>query len=170
MAREKGLGMRPERNLEDRGWRGYDFRATVPAVVAAVAVSAAMIAGRFVLAGSAAPDRLTALIVYGAVLVVWSLVLALAAYRVIVRTYRLTDRAILVDWGPFVDRELPIWFSNVSAVVSGAGWLGRRLGVGWVELREASGRVVRLTGVRDPVGFASQVRELVRAAPAPPPP
>ena len=162
--------MRPDRNLEDRAWRGYDVRATIPAVAATAVASAALVAGRLVLAGSTAPDRLTALIVYGSVLVVWSLVLALAAYRVVVRTYRLTDRAILVDWGPFVDRELPVWFSNVSAVVSGAGWLGRRLGVGWVELREASGRVVRLTGVRDPAGFAMQVRELVKAAPAPPPP
>jgi membrane protein YdbS with pleckstrin-like domain len=162
--------MRPERNLEDRAWRGYDPRAVAPAAAVAVAATAALVAARFVLAGNPAPDRRTALAVYGSVLIVWSLVLALAAYRAVVRTYRLTDRAILVDWGPFVDRELPVWFSNVSAVDSGAGWLGRQLGVGWVELREGSGRVVRLTGVRDPVAFAAQVRELVRAAPAPPPP
>jgi len=164
--------MRPERNLEDRAWRGYDPRAALPAVAVAVAATAALVAGRFVLAGHpvAGPDRLTALAVYGSVLLVWAVVLAVAAYRVVVRTYRLTDRAILVDWGPFVDRESPVWFSNVSAVRSGAGRLGRVLGVGWVELREATGRVVRLTGVRDPAGFAAEVERLVRAAPAPPPP
>lgn len=101
---------------------------------------------------------------------VWSLVLGIAAYRSIVRTYRLTDRAILVDWGPFVDREAPVWFTNVLAVRSGAGWIGQRFGVGWVELHEATGRVVRLTGVRDPAGFAAQVQALVSASPAPPPP
>jgi membrane protein YdbS with pleckstrin-like domain len=164
--------MRPGQNLEDRAWRGYDARAAVPAAAAAVAATAAIVACRFVLAGhpAVAPDRLTALAVYGSVLVVWALVVGVVAYRVIVRTYRLTDRAILVDWGPFVDSELPVWFSNVSAVRSGAGWLGRRLGVGWVELREATGRVVRLTGVRDPAGFAAEVEALVKAAPAPPPP
>lgn len=164
--------MQPRRNLEDRAWRGYEPRAALPAAAAAAAASAALVAGRFVLADRAAapPDWLTALAVYGSVLAVWPLVLGLAAYRVIVRTYRLTDRAILVDWGPFVNPEDPVWLAHLADVRAGAGWLGRQLGVGWVELRENSGRVVRLTGVRDPAGFAAEIEKLVKAAPAPPPP
>ncbi|MFO0796531.1 MAG: PH domain-containing protein [Gemmataceae bacterium] len=161
--------MRPGRNLEDRAWYGYHPRAAVPALAAAVAASAALVIGRVLLAGHQ-PDQPAALAFYGSVLAVWPLALGRAAYRVVVRTYRLTDRAILVDWGPFFGPESPVWLSNLRAVRSGAGWLGRRLGVGWVELSETSGRVLRLTGVRDPAGFAAAIQALVTAGPAPPPP
>ena len=163
--------MRPGRELEDRAWRGYDPRAAVPAAVAAVAVSAALVAGRFAVAENvtALPDRLAALAVYASVLAVWPVVLGLAAYRAVVRTYRLTDRAILVDWGPFSRPEPPVWLATLAGVRSGAGWVGRLLGVGWVELRDQSGRTVRLGGVRDPAGFAAAVEKLATAAPPPPP-
>ena len=95
--------MRAARELEDRGWRGYDPRAAVPAAAAAVALSAALLAGRWAVADAVTtlPDRLTTLAVYASVLAVWPVVLGLAVYRAVVRTYRLTDRAVLIDWGPF---------------------------------------------------------------------
>lgn len=163
--------MRPARELEDRGWRGYDPRAAVPAATAAVALSATLLAGRWAVADDVTtlPDRLTTLAVYASVLAVWPTVLGLAAYRSVVRTYRLTDRAVLVDWGPFARPEPPVWLADLVEVRAGAGWLGRRLGVGWVVLRDRTGRTVRLSGVHDPAGFAAAVEKLVTARPAPQP-
>jgi hypothetical protein len=163
--------MRATRELEDRGWRGYDPRAAVPAAAAAVALSAALLAGRWAVASDVTTlhDRFATLAVYASVLAVWPVVLGLAAYRAVARTYRLTDRAVLIDWGPFARPEPPVWLADLAEVRAGAGWLGRRLGVGWVVLRESSGRAVRLSGVRDPAGFAAAVEKLVTARPAPPP-
>ncbi|HEX4607639.1 MAG TPA: hypothetical protein VH092_05475 [Urbifossiella sp.] len=162
--------MRPGCELEDRAWRGYDPRAAVPAAAAAAAASAALLAGRWAVASEVTdlPDRLAALAVYASVLAVWPTVLGLAAYRAVVRTYRLTDRAVLVDWGPLARPEPPVWLDELAGVRRGAGPVGRWLGIGWVELREKSGRVLRLTGVRDPAGFAAAVEALV-TPPAPPP-
>lgn len=159
------------RELTDRAWRGYDPRAAVPAAAAAVAASAALLAGRWAATDEVVtlPDRLATLAVYASVLAVWPAVLGLAAFRAVVRTYRLTDGAVLIDWGPLARPEPPVWLADLTGVRSGAGALGRRLGVGWVELREKSGRVVRLTGVRDPAGFAAAVENEVKASPAPPP-
>lgn len=148
--------------LVDRAWRGYDLRAAVPYVAAAAAASAALLAGRWYfedLSGFA--NRTGALAVYALVLAVWPGVLAAAVYRAVTYTYRLTDRALLVDRGLFFRPEPPVWLADVTAVVSGAGWLGRRLGVGWVRVTTADGRVVSLTGVRDPGAFAIELRDAV---------
>jgi hypothetical protein len=162
--------VRARHNLEDRAWRGYDPRAAVPAAVAAVAASAALLAGRWAVdLISVLPDWLGVFAVYVTVLAVWPTVLGVAAYRTVVRTYRLTDRAVLVDWGPLARPEPPVWLAELAAVGSGASWLGRRLDFGWVELRGKTGRTLRLTGLRDPNGFAKTVRELVSSSPGPPP-
>lgn len=154
--------MRPGCELEDRAWRGYDPRAAAPAAAAATAASAALLAGRWAFEDfSALADKLGAFGVYVMVLAVWPTVLGLAVYRAVVRTYRLTDRAVLVDWGPLALPEPPVWLDEVCAVTHGAGRLGKQLGFGWVELRVTGGRTVRLTGIRDPAGFAAAVRALV---------
>jgi hypothetical protein len=160
--------MRPTRTLDDRAWRGYDPRAAVPVVGVAAAVSAALLAGRWYLADlSGLADRGAALAVYALVLAGWSGLVAGVLYRSVTYTYRLTDRALLLDWGPLSPPVPPAWLADVTAVVSGATWLGRQLGVGWVRVSSAGGRTVRLTGVRDPGGFALAIRaaaEQARAA------
>jgi hypothetical protein len=159
--------MRPGRNLEDRAWAGYDPRAAAPAAACATGLSAAILAGRWAfddLSGLA--DRVGAFAFYVTVLAVWPVVLGLAAYRSVVRTYRLTDRAVLIDWGPFARPEPPVWLTELAGVRAGVRWFG----VGWVELVLTGGRRVRLRGVYDPRGFADRVRALATASPAPPPP
>ena len=146
--------------LVDRAWRGYDPRAGFPAVVAAAAASAALLYGRWALPGlSEFADRAGALAVYAMVLAVWPGLLAVLLYRAVTYTYRLTDRAVLIDRGPLNRPEPPVWLADLAGVGVGVGWLGRQLRVGRVVLREAGGREVTLTGVRHPTGFAAAVRE-----------
>lgn len=105
-------------------------------------------------------DRIGSLTMFALAWGVWPALVAVFLYRTVTYTYRLTDRAMLVDFG-FLSRPIPtIPFSTVTAVVSGAGWLSRRLGVGWVELRTAD-RAVRLTGVRNPTAFAIAIRSAI---------
>jgi len=50
--------------------------------------------------------------------------------------------------------------SEITAVVVGGGWILRRFGVGWVEVR-TSDRAVRLPGIRDPQLFVVAIRNAV---------
>jgi uncharacterized membrane protein YdbT with pleckstrin-like domain len=145
-------------------WRGYSPRAAAPGVAAAAAASAAVLAGRWHLDGlSALADRLGALAVYALALAVWPGLVAVVVYRAVTYTYRLTDRAVVVDRGFRWRPEPPVWLADVTGVSAGAGWVARRLGVGWVRV-EAGGRVLTLTGVQDPHGFAAAIREAAEAA------
>jgi hypothetical protein len=94
---------------------------------------------------------------------VWLAVATVFLYRTVTLTYRLTDRAVLVDFGPFYPPTPPVLLAEVTAVVVGGRWLARRLGVGWVEVRSGV-RAVRLKGVRHPSLFAEKVRVAVAAA------
>ena len=102
-----------DRALTDLGWWGYDPRAAVPHVMVAAAVSAALLAGRwyFEMPGGA-------LAVYALVLAVWPGLLGVALYRAVTYTYRLTDRALLVDWGLAFPAEPPAWLADVTGVVT----------------------------------------------------
>src|SRR5689334_11220864 len=148
----------------DRAWAGYHPRAAAPAVAAAAVASLAVWTGRwyqddlFALA-----DRVGALVVFAPVWGLWLAVATVYLYRAVTYTYRLTDRAVLVDFGFWYGPVAPIPLREVTAVRAGAGWLGRRLGVGWVEVRTAD-RAVRLVGVRHPEVFAEQLRDAARAA------
>jgi hypothetical protein len=136
----------------------------VPAIAAAAVVSLFVWTGRWYFDDiSVLADRLGSWAMFALAWAVWPAVAAVFLYRTVTYTYRLTDRAVLVDFGPLSRPVAPVWLKDVTAVVSGGGWLGRRLGVGWVEVREA-GRVVRLKGVREPLLFAEKVRVAVAAA------
>jgi membrane protein YdbS with pleckstrin-like domain len=159
----RGTKMRADdRALADRGWWGYDPRAMVPAVAAAAAASVALLSGRWYLEGlSWLADRAGALAVFGLAVAVWPGLIAVLLYRAVTYTYRLTDRAVLIDRGFLARPEPPVWLTDLTAAEAGAGWLGRQLGVGWVKLT-AGGRAVRLTGVRRPSELAAKIRETAR--------
>jgi membrane protein YdbS with pleckstrin-like domain len=157
--------------LTDLAWRGYDWRAAVPAVAAAAAVSAAVLSGRWYLDDlSELADRAGALAVFALAVAVWPGLLAVFLYRAVTYTYRLTDRAVLIDRGFRGRPEPPVWLADLTRVESGAGPVGRWLGVGWVQLT-AAGRAVRLTGVRRPEEFAAEIlaasRQMTNAPPMP---
>lgn len=148
----------PDLAMADRAWRGYDPRAMVPGLTLAAAASIVLLSGRWYLEDlSGLADRAGALAVFGMALAVWPGLLAVLLYRAVTYTYRLTDRAVLIDRGPLARPEPPVRLAELTGVTAGAGWLGRRLGVGWVTLA-AGGRTVRLTGVRCPGAFAEQIR------------
>ncbi len=147
-----------DRALADRGWWGYDPRAMFPAVAAAAGASAVLLSGRWYLEDlSWLAERAGALAVFGLAVAVWPGLVAVLLYRAVTYTYRLTDKAVLVDRGFLSRPEPPVWLAELSGVEAGAGWVGRQLGVGWVKLT-AGGRVVRLTGVRHPGEVAAAIR------------
>jgi uncharacterized membrane protein YdbT with pleckstrin-like domain len=155
----------------ERAWIGYHPRAAAPAVVVATVLSLVVWTGRWYLGALVAlADRVGALAVFAPVWCLWLVLVALYAYRAATYTYRLTDRAVLVDYG-FRHRPVPpVWLRDITQVRTGGDWLHRLLGVGWVEVQTAD-RLVRLAGVRDPEAFAKLIREAAfetnRTAPTP---
>ena len=148
----------------DLEWIGYHPRAMAPAIGLAAAASLVVWTGRWYLEDlSDFAERVGTLAFFATAWGLWPALGALFLYRTVTYTYRLTDRALLVDFGFLSPPVPPVPLAEVDAVVTGGGWLARRLGVGWVEVR-ASGRVVRLRGVRGPAEFAVTAREAVARA------
>ena len=145
----------------DRAWTGYHPRAAAPAVVGAAVVSLVVWTGQYYLGPlSQLAERTSTLVLFALAWGVWPGLAAVYLYRAVTYSYRLTDRALLVDFG-FRHRPEPSFLlTEVTAVRAGAGPLGRLLGVGWVVVT-AGARSVRLTGVRAPERFAEQVRAAV---------
>ncbi len=153
--------------MVDRAWRGYDPRAMVPWLALAAALSAVLLSGRWYIRDlSELADRAGALAVYGMALAVWPGLLAVLLYRAVTYTYRLTDRALLLDRGPLARPQPPVPLGELAGAAAEVGWLGRRLGVGRVILKTQDGRAVRLTGVRDPQRFVEAVRAAAAEAKA----
>jgi hypothetical protein len=151
--------------MTDRRWAGYHPRAMAPTIALAAAASLLVWTGRWYFDDiSHLADRIGSWTMFALAWAVWPAIVAVFLYRTVTHTYRLTDRAVLVDFGPLSRPVAPVLLKDVAAVVTGGGWLGRRVGVGWVEVREASGRAVRLKGLRKPLLFAEKVREAVAAA------
>src|SRR5262245_27345266 len=134
----------------DLAWVGYHPRAMAPAVAVAAVLSLIVWTGRWYLDDlSELADRVGALAIFALAWAVWPALAAVLLYRTVTYTYRLTDRAVLIDFG-FLSRPFrPVPLAEVTTVVVGRGWVGRRLGIGWVEVRTAD-RAVRLPGVRHP--------------------
>lgn len=143
----------------DRAWYGYHPRAAIPAVAVAGAASLAVVVGRWALEDlSQLADRVGALAVFALAWCFWPAFAAVYLYRTVTYSYRLTDRALLIDFG-FRHRPVPpVPLSEVAEVRAGAGWLDRLLGVGWIEVRTTAGRRVRLVGVRRPEEVAHAIR------------
>jgi hypothetical protein len=151
--------MSGDRAMADRAWRGYSGLALLPAVLLAAAGSAALLFGRWYLRElTELAGRFGALTVFGLAAAAWPGLLAVLIYRTTTYTYRLTDRALLVDRGFRHRPEPPVWLHDVAKVEAGAGPVGRVTGVGWVRVTTTAGRAVRLTGVRDASSFAEQIR------------
>src|SRR5690348_16626494 len=84
----------------DRAWAGYHPRAADTAVAAAAVVSLLVWTGRWYQEDlSALADRVGALAVFAPVWCVWLGLGAVYLYRAATYTYRLTDSAVLVDFG-----------------------------------------------------------------------
>ena len=147
----------------DRAWVGYHPRAAAPAVGAVAVASLAVWTGQWYLAPlSQLADRAGVLAVFALAWGVWPGLAAVYLYRAVTYSYRLTDRALLIDFG-FRHRPIPpLPLADITGVRAGTGWVGRLLGVGWVVVA-AGGRAERLVGVREPERFADQVRAAVAA-------
>ncbi|MFO0824253.1 MAG: hypothetical protein U0792_14260 [Gemmataceae bacterium] len=87
----------------------------------------------------------------------WPAVLLVFLYRTVTYTYRLTDEAVFVDYGPIFAPVPPVLLVSIDAVEVGGGWIAQVLKVGSVEL-QAGGRALRLNGVWRPEAFASKIR------------
>jgi hypothetical protein len=148
----------------DRVWAGYHPRAAVPALVGVASAWLLVWTGRWYLDDlSELAKRIGALAVFAIAWGAWPLLGAVYLYRMVTYTYRLTDRALLIDFGFWHRPVPPVWLPAVVAVQSGAGRLSALLGVGWVEVRTAT-RVVRLVGIRHPEALAEVIRKAVAEA------
>jgi membrane protein YdbS with pleckstrin-like domain len=142
----------------DLAWLGYHPRAMLPAVTVAAVVSLLVWTGRWYLDDlSAFADAVGDWAVFLLAWAVWPALVFAFLYKTVLHTYRLTDRAVLAEFGFFSRPVAPLPLKDVTAVVVGGGWLLRQFGVGWVEVRTAD-RAVRLKGVRNPALFAERIR------------
>ncbi len=148
----------------DRVWMGYHPRTMAPAVAGTAVVSLLVWTGRWYLDDlSRLADQGGALVVFALAWAVWPGLLAVFLYRTVTLTYRLSDRAVFVDFGFLCRPVSPIPLAEITSVAVGGGWIGRRLGVGWVEVH-AAGRAVRMPGIRDPEVFAEQIWTAARTS------
>jgi len=149
----------------DLAWAGYHPRAMAPAIGLAAGASFLVWTGRWYLEDlSDFTDRVGTLVVFVLAWAVWPALVAVFLYRTVTYTYRLTNRALLADFGFLAPPVSPIALEEVASVTIG-GSLARRFGVGWVEVR-ARDRAIRLYGVRRPDLFAIAIREAVEKAKA----
>src|SRR6266487_4198593 len=111
----------------DLAWVGYHPRAMAPPIVLAAAASLMLWTGRWYLDDlSDLAVRVGTLAVFATAWAVWPALVAVFLYRTVTYAYRLTDRALLVDFG-FLAPPIPaIALADVSAVTIGSGWVGRR--------------------------------------------
>lgn len=143
----------------DLVWTGYHPRALAPAIGLAAVVSLVVWTGRWFLEDlSDFSDRVGSLVVFALAWGVWPALVAVLLYRTVTFTYRLTDRALLVDFGFLSAPVPPVPLLELTGVAAGGGWVLRRLGVGWIEIRTAD-RAVRLRGVREPQILAVAIRD-----------
>lgn len=137
----------------DLGWYGYDPRALLIVVVAAAVLSWSVWLGRWYFEDlSGLADRMGTLAVFVLAWAVWPLLAALFFYRTVTYTYRLTDRALLVDFGFWHPYEPPLLLEEIGQVVIRWGVFGRYLGIGTVEIQATNRRLV-LPGIRHPEIF-----------------
>ena len=147
----------------DLAWVGYHPRAAASAIIVAGVLNVLVLSGRWYLVGlSELADRVGAWAVFALAWAVWPGLIGVFLYRAITYTYRLTDRAVLADFGFFSPPIKPIAHTDVMSVVVGGGPISRRLGVGWVEV-SSKNQTLRMTGVRHPEAFAEKIRTAVRA-------
>jgi membrane protein YdbS with pleckstrin-like domain len=150
----------------DLTWTGYHPRAMAPAIGLAAVASLVVWTGRWYLEDlSVFTDRVGTLVVFILAWAVWPALVAVFLYRTVTYTYRLTDRALLTDFGFLSPPVSPVALTEVTGVAISGGWLTRQFGVGWVEVRTRD-RAVRLRGVRKPELFALAIRETVGKAKA----
>jgi hypothetical protein len=148
----------------DRVWAGYHPRAALPALVSVTGAALLVWTGRWYLDDlSELADRVGALAVFAVAWCAWPVLVGVYLYRAVTYSYRLTDRALLVDFGFWHRPVPPVWLREVVGVRAGANRLAALLGVGWVEVHTAD-RVVRLVGVRKPDTLAGAIRTAVAAA------
>lgn len=140
--------------LVDESWRGYDLRAAAPLLLLALLLSAGLLAGRLYF-----NELLDAVFTYLLVLVIWPALLFVAVYRAVTYTYRLTDRALLVDRGFLHLPVPPLPYGDIAGIEHGASPLYAMLAVGWVVVTMNDGRVVKLRSLRDPAAFAASLEE-----------
>lgn len=149
-------GHHPDNAAVEREWRGYHPRAAVPRVVLAASLSAGVMVGRWHLQEmSDYAERAGAWVFFVLSACSWLIMLGVA-YRLITYTYRLTDTAVLVDFGFRNPPEPPLYLKDVTGVAHGASWFGRLADVGWVRVT-AGTRQVLLKGVRHPKAFAATI-------------
>jgi hypothetical protein len=150
-------------SLRDLAWVGYHPRAVAPAIALAAIVNVLVLSGRWYLVDlSELADRVGAWAVFALAWAVWPGIVIVFLYRTVTYTYRLTDRAVLADFGFLLGPVQPIPLVDVVGVAIGGRWMVRWLGVGWVEVRTKD-RSLRMTGVRDPVAFAEKIRVAIAA-------
>jgi membrane protein YdbS with pleckstrin-like domain len=144
----------------DYGWYGYDPRAMAVVITTTAVISWGVWLGRWYFEDlSGLANHLGALAVFVLAWGVWPWLAAVFFYRTVTYTYRLTDRAVLVDFGFWHPYQPPLPLSDIRQVVIRRGVFGRFLGIGTVEIRTASRRLV-LPGVRHPDAFVQRLQQL----------
>jgi membrane protein YdbS with pleckstrin-like domain len=144
----------------DLAWYGYDPRALAALGVGAAILSWGLWLGRWYFEDlSGLADRAGALVIFLLAWAVWPLLAALFFYRTVTYTYRLTDRALLVDFGFWHPYQPPLPLDEIRQVAIRRGLFGRSLGIGTVEIQAANRRLV-LPGVRQPEAFVRRLEQL----------
>lgn len=149
----------PDSAMVDEQWRGCDLRGAAPLFALALLLTFSLLVTRLLF-----NELLDALIAYLIVLVLWPTLLFVAVYRAVTYTFRITDRALVVDRGFLHGPILPLPYAGIAKVEHGDNWIHALLNIGWVRATMADGRSVKMPSLRDPAGFAALLRARAAAA------
>ncbi len=145
----------------DRFWFGYHPRALAPTIVAVAIVSIVTWTGRWYLDHlSELANRLGALALFAVAWGPWPVLVTVFLYRTVTYSYRLTDRALVVDFGFWHRPVPPVLLADITSVRNGPTLLGSALSVGWIEIQTIGGNI-RLVGVYRPHEIAERIRTAV---------
>jgi membrane protein YdbS with pleckstrin-like domain len=151
--------MRYDPAHRDLGWYGYSPWTLLPLALPLIVVSAVVWLGRWYFEDlSELADRIGTWTLFVLAWGAWPLFLLVWAYRTITYTYRLTDRALLVDFGFRHPYQPPVPLEQIIEITVHQGVIGRYLNVGQVHIRTPE-RSVLLPGVHAPQGLVNALRQ-----------
>ncbi|MCS7022757.1 MAG: PH domain-containing protein [Gemmataceae bacterium] len=144
----------------DEGWYGYSPRTFVPLISLTALVSWGVWLGRWYFEDlSDLTERIGALAMFALAWAVWPVLAVVFCYRTVTYTYRLTDRAVIVDFGFLHPYEPPLSLADIEQVSVHWGRVGRWLNVGTVEIHARQRRLL-LPGLYDPEAFVHRLMRL----------
>jgi len=149
----------------DLFWSGHSGWATLPSIVIGVAMSATVMLGaEYLSQWTLLHDEWAAFAAFWVILICWAGMAIVWTYRSASFVYRLTSKALYLDFGRLYGPTPPILLASITDVKCRAWALRRLFGVGSVIVSSEGCAPLRLRGIFHPERFAEAINVARRFA------